>query len=171
VRWLGRVAVLTALWLLAWGEPSLPNVLTGVLVAAALLVAFPPDLSHQRARIDLLASVRLLAYVVRQLVTSNVEMTLTTLRPRPDIRPGVLAHRLLDPSDRVVTAMTSVIALSPGTMTVDVSEDATTIYVHFLRLHDVEAARASLRHLEDLVERALPRTSPEPVPPAPGERT
>jgi multisubunit Na+/H+ antiporter MnhE subunit len=51
--------------------------------------------------------------------------------------------------------MTSIIALSPGTMTVDVDRGSTTIYVHFLFLDDVAAARASLEQLEQLVSRAI----------------
>jgi multisubunit Na+/H+ antiporter MnhE subunit len=51
--------------------------------------------------------------------------------------------------------MSSVIALSPGTMTVDVDPDSTRIYVHFLLLRDVEAARASLVRLERLAAGAI----------------
>ena len=53
--------------------------------------------------------------------------------------------------------MTSVIALSPGTMTVDVDRESTTIYVHFFRLRDLAAARASLARLERLVVDAIRR--------------
>jgi multicomponent Na+:H+ antiporter subunit E len=148
--------VLVVLWLLAWGEASVPNLLTGAVLAAALLVAFPPDSARHQSRIAPLPTIALVAYVARQLITSNIQMTWTILRPRPDLQPGVLAHHLLDPSDWVVTAMTSIIALSPGTMVVDVSRDGATIYVHFVRLRDVDEAHAFLRRLEELVERALP---------------
>ena len=38
----GRVVLLVGLWLLAWGEFSLANVLSGIAVAVGLLAAFPP---------------------------------------------------------------------------------------------------------------------------------
>ena len=98
-------------------------------------------------------SVRLLAYVMGQLVSSNVLMTRQILRRHPDVRPGVIAHAMEHRSDEVVTVMTSIIALSPGTMTVDV--DPTTIYVHFFRLRDIAAARQQLRRLEQLVTGAI----------------
>jgi multicomponent Na+:H+ antiporter subunit E len=164
MRWAWRIALLVALWLLAWGDLSLANVVSGVLAAGALLVVFPPERQHHRTRVDPLGAVVLLVQVAVQLVTSNIDMTIRTLRPDPGLRPGVLAHRLADPSDQVVTAMTSIIALSPGMMVVDVSDDASTIYVQFLRLDDVEAARAGLRRLEHLAERALPRTPADPAP-------
>ena len=129
-----------------------PTSLSGVAVAAALLVAFPPDAEPASTlRLSPSACARLAGYVVAQLVTSNIVMAREILAPAPTLRPGVLAHRLQRPSEEVVTLMTSVIALSPGTMTVDVDRDSTTIYVHFLFLDDVDAARASLDRLEQLV--------------------
>jgi multicomponent Na+:H+ antiporter subunit E len=156
VRFAGRLALLTALWLLAWGQLSLANVVSGVAVAAALLVAFPPSRARPApVRVDVLAVGRLAGHIAVQLVTSNIVMTREVLRPRSTIRPGVLAHRLQRPSEHVVTLMTSVIALSPGTMTVDVDRTSSTIYVHFLFLRDVAAARASLGHLERLAAAAV----------------
>ena len=158
MRIAGRVALLVALWLLAWGDLSVPNVLSGVLVAGGLLVAFPPG---RRAGGSLRFSaggfVRLTVYLHVQLAISNVVMARQILRRRPDVRPGVLAHRLRQPSEEVVTLMSSIIALSPGTMTVDVDRDSSTIYVHFFKLGDVAEARASLAHLEDLAVHAISR--------------
>jgi multicomponent Na+:H+ antiporter subunit E len=150
-----RVALLVALWLLAWGRITVPNVVSGVAVATMLLLAFPPAVGGRRTRVNPVGVLRLAGYVVVQLLTSNVVMTREILRPRPNILPGVLAHRLRSPSEELVTLMTSIIALSPGTMTADVDPDSTTIYVHFLLLRDLDAARASLDRLERLASRAI----------------
>ena len=158
MRVAGRVAMLTALWLLAWGEISLANVLSGVAVASALLVAFPPPAIRSAAlRVRPVAVAKLAGYVAAQLITSNIVMSCEVLRRRSTSQPGVLTHRLRQPSEHVVTIMTSVIALSPGTMTVDVDRASSTIYVHFLFLRDVGAARASLEHLERIATNAITR--------------
>jgi multisubunit Na+/H+ antiporter MnhE subunit len=65
--------------------------------------------------------------------------------------------------------MTSIIALSPGTMTVDVDATSSTIYVHFFRLRDVAAARRQLDRLERLVRKAL--HTPTTTQPFPTEET
>ncbi len=156
MRMLGRVALLVGLWLLAWGQVTVPNLASGVLVAAALLVVFPPG---RRASGPLglspAAVGRLVLYLHVQLLISNLFMARQILRRRPEGRPGVLAHPLRQPSEEVVTLMTSVIALSPGTMTVDVDDDSATIYVHFFLLSDVAAARTSLVRLENMAVRAI----------------
>ena len=162
MRIVGRIGLLVGLWLLAWGDVSLANIVSGLAVAAALLVAFPPGpRASSGLRFSMAGAGHLAVYVVIQLVKSNVVMSRQILRRRLDVRPGVLAHRLRRPSEEVVTVMTSVIALSPGTMTVDVDSESTTIYVHFFDLRDVEAARTSLRTLEHLAVGAIAARTPD----------
>src|SRR4051794_24166215 len=45
-----RVALLVAIWLLAWGEVSIANLVTGIVLAAFLLVAFPVARSVGRSQ-------------------------------------------------------------------------------------------------------------------------
>ena len=153
---LARVVLLMALWLLAWGEASVANIVSGAAVAGALLVAFPPVPSgDRRLGAHLPSMAKLGGYVLVQLATSSLRMAREVLRRRPAVRPGVVTYRLQTPSEHVVTAMTSVIALSPGTMTVDVAADSSEIAVHFLFLDDVDAAREALARLDRLASRAM----------------
>jgi multicomponent Na+:H+ antiporter subunit E len=155
------VALLVTLWLLAWGEVTPANVVSGVSVAVLLIVAFPLSTLSPRVRLRPLGVMRLVGYVVVQLVSSNLSMMRAVLRRTPLVTPGVLAHRLAQPSEHIITAMSSVLALSPGTMTVDVDAASRTLYVHFLFLHDVDASRAGLERLERLAVSAI-GTPPRP---------
>jgi multicomponent Na+:H+ antiporter subunit E len=164
MRHAGHSALLVALWLLAWGELTLANVMSGVVVAAVLLVEFPPHRpTSDHLRLRPLGVARLTGYVARQLVLSNLVMAREILRRSTGARPGVLAHRLQRPSEEVVTIMTSIIALSPGTMTVDVDRDSSSIYVHFFLLDDVDAARAGLIRLEELAVGAVGAATKAPM--------
>ncbi|HWJ64342.1 MAG TPA: Na+/H+ antiporter subunit E [Acidimicrobiales bacterium] len=166
MRRVAWTAALVVLWLLAWGDVSVANVVSGIVVSSAVLVFFPLGPPGD-LRFHPVGAARLVGYVAVQLVVSNVAMVRQIVRPRPAFAPGVIAHHLQQPSEGVLTAMTSVISLSPGTMTVDTTPDASTIYVHFLVLDDIEVARQGLRHLEELVVHALggppPATDPPPA--------
>jgi multicomponent Na+:H+ antiporter subunit E len=157
MRRLGFGALLVTLWVLAWGEVTVANLVSGVAVTAALLTAFP---QHRRGggrhRLDLNGATRLAATVAVQVLAANIEMTRRILGRNASYRPAALAHRLQTPSEEVATVMSSIIALSPGTMTIDVAEDSSVIYVHFFDVREVDAARTVLDRLEQRVIGAIP---------------
>jgi multicomponent Na+:H+ antiporter subunit E len=158
-----RVVMLVTLWLLAWGEVSLANVASGLAIAVVLLIAFPlSQPAEPRVRVRWIGAGRLVVYVLGQPAVSNITMSRQILRPPVNPSPCVLAHRLSRPSPEAITVMSSVIALSPGTMTVDVTADASSIYVHFFHLTDLDAGRRTLARLDHLVDKAL---APDPIAP------
>jgi multicomponent Na+:H+ antiporter subunit E len=152
-----RLVLLVAIWLLAWGRFDAAHALVGVVLAAVLFVAFPMVPSGRRIALSLrpVGVVRLLWHVVVQLVRSNLLMTREIVSRQSRIRTGVIHYTLRAPSDLVLTLVANIIALSPGTMTVDATRDPRTISVHFLLLDDVSAAERSLAHLERLVAGAV----------------
>jgi multicomponent Na+:H+ antiporter subunit E len=170
MRFIRRGTLLIVLWLLAWGELSLVNIVSGALVAVALLAAFPLGAPAQPAgREHPLGLAKLAAYVVTQLVVANIVMTRTILDPRsPAGRAGIVRHRLAEPSEVTVTLMTSIISLSPGTMTVGVADDASEIAVHFFSLDEPAAAAAGLVRLEHLVTAAVASRARAPSASQPG---
>jgi multicomponent Na+:H+ antiporter subunit E len=164
VRLIARFVVLVVLWLLAWGEASPANLTSGLAMAAALLVAFPPARhSGPRLRIRPLGVVRLLLYIARQLVTSNFLVGREIISRRSSVRAGVLAYAVQHPSDEVVTLIANMLALAPGTMTVEATREPPVIYVHFLLLDDVCAARRAIARLEQLVVQAVGFPEPNPA--------
>ncbi|MCB0976634.1 MAG: Na+/H+ antiporter subunit E [Acidimicrobiales bacterium] len=154
MRSAGRLVLLTVLWMFAWGSFTPASVLSGIAVSIGLLALFPPGQPHD-VKIRPLGSLRLAGHVVVQLLASNLVMARQILSRRPALRQGVVTHHLGVPSEEVVTVMTSILALSPGTMTVGASPDSSTIQVHVLTLDDLTSMGRSLARLEDLVVGAV----------------
>jgi multicomponent Na+:H+ antiporter subunit E len=148
--------LLLALWLLAWGEISIANVLSGIALIVVLFLVFPTA-RHPgpRVRVHPIAVARLVAYVLAQLAVSNVLVARENVSTRSRMRTGVIGYRLRQPSDLTVTLIANILALTPGTMPVDVTDNPTTIHVHFLLLSDVEDARRTIGRLEKLVVAAV----------------
>jgi multicomponent Na+:H+ antiporter subunit E len=106
-------------------------------------------------RIRPLGAARLVLYVLAQLVPSNILVIREIVGRRSRIRTGVLAYPLEHPSDEVLSLMAHVLALTPGTMTVEATRDPFVLYVHFLLLDDLDHARRAVARLECLAVGAL----------------
>ena len=113
-------------------------------------------------RVHPIALARLVGYVIAQLVVSNVLVAREIVSRRSRVRTGVVGYRVQQPSDLTLTLMSNILALSPGTMPVDVTHDPPMLYVHFLLLSDVEDARRTIGRLERLVVAAVWTQSGDP---------
>lgn len=150
------VVYLVAIWLLLWGELSVANVLSGLAVAAILLVVFPMDRRiTPRYVFRPIATARFLAYFLRQVVISNVVLSREVLSPRPRIHTGVVAAPVVGCSPGLLTFIANMTALTPGTMAVEVSLDPPTVYIHVLHLHDIDRVRRDIARLNELAVRAF----------------
>ena len=58
-------------------------------------------------------------------------------------------------SDELLTLISNLLALSPGTMPLELRQDPIVLYVHVLHLTDVEDFRREILHLADLTVQAF----------------
>ncbi|MGI9053306.1 MAG: Na+/H+ antiporter subunit E [Ilumatobacteraceae bacterium] len=157
-RALTLVGGLAALWVLLWGSASAANVLGGLLVGA-VLVTVVPGLGWRTAGARPprpLAVLHLLGHAVVTSLRSNVELTREVLARRSQIHTGVVEVELPVCSDGVLTLITNLLALAPGSMPLEVTRDPYVLYVHVLHLHDVDQVRRDILRLTELTLRAFP---------------
>lgn len=80
-----------------------------------------------------------------ELLKSSVKVARMVLTPRLTLVPGILAYPLTVDRDFEITLLANLITLTPGTLSVDVSADRKTLYVHCIDLSDPDAACADIR--------------------------
>ena len=82
----------------------------------------------------------LLGFVfISQLVRSSVAVARQVLGDSSNLRPAILAVPLDLRSNAGVTTLANCVSLTPGTTSLHVSEDLSTIYVHVLHAPDPDA--------------------------------
>jgi multicomponent Na+:H+ antiporter subunit E len=153
----GALVILTAIWVLLWGRLSVANVLSGLLVAVALLVFVHPYRVVRPPVIRPVALVRLGLYLLHQLIVSNLLLIREVLTPSSHLSTGVVGVPLPGCSDEIVTIMTNLMALTPGTIPVEDARNPTVIYVHVLVPGDLDPVRHNLERLRDLTVAAFGR--------------
>lgn len=102
-----------------------------------------------------LSAIRLILSFFWELLLSNLAVVRAVLRPKLDIRPGIVAYPLKVRTPSAITWLANLITLTPGTLSLYVSDDLQTLYIHTLNIDDpadvVETiARAFERHLLEL---------------------
>jgi multicomponent Na+:H+ antiporter subunit E len=79
---------------------------------------------------------RLLLFFGRELIVSALKVSWLVLQPRLRLRPALIAYPLTVTTDAQIALLANMITLTPGTLSVDVSEDRRTLFIHAI---DVES--------------------------------
>lgn len=139
------VNVLLALaWSAITGEFSFLNFVVGFVLAIFALSLIREQVGSvgyfSRAR----RVISLLLLFVYELVLSAWRVAVIVLSPRMDLKPGIFAYPLKVDRDFEITMLANLITLTPGTLSVDVSEDRRTLYVHAMDASDPDATRRDI---------------------------
>lgn len=151
--------------LLAWPWGGAAQGLDGQIIivglGAALLVAllFPDGVAENMGRIFnpvrwfwMLCYIPVFAYYC---LKANLEVAYLVLHPDMPIHPGIVKVRTVLKGKSALTALANSITLTPGTLTVDASEDG-VLYIHWLNVKatdDKEATAEIVGKFEGLLGR------------------
>jgi multicomponent Na+:H+ antiporter subunit E len=142
---LGSILLALA-WAALQGEITLANLLTGYVfgyVILALLArggVMPSTLTAKMAHAAGLAG-----FFIWELVLANVRVAVDVLRPRTTIRPAVVALPLDVTADGEILLLSMLINITPGSVTIDLSKDRRTLYVHVMHMTSAETSRREMK--------------------------
>ncbi len=140
-RWLPSLPLSVTVfcfWLLLNDEISVGQVVMA-LVLALVIPLFAARLDREFARIGRLRSVpRMLGVLLWDIVQANVTVALQVLGPERKIRPGFIWVPLDIDNIHGIAALTSIITLTPGTVSSALSDDRRHLLVHVLNLDDAD---------------------------------
>lgn len=133
------------LWLLLVADFSVGQVLLALLLAVVLPL-LAGLLGPERARFGRVAvALRLLPVVLWDMVLSNIEVARRILGPERAIRPAFLWLPLDITNIHGITALASIITLTPGTLSAELTEDRRHLLVHCFNLDDPERQVATIK--------------------------
>ena len=152
MRVLGINLLLSSIWAALQGDIDLANLATGFAFGYVILWFARPALSDTGYFGKTRAVVGFVLFFVKELVVSSLRVAWEVLTPTSYRRPGVVAVPLDLDSDIEITLLANVVTLTPGTLSLDVSADRRTLYVHGMFIDDPEQFR---REIKDGFERRI----------------
>lgn len=148
---------LVLVWVLLWGNASVPNIVGGLIVAVLITLLLPLPVVPVEGRVHPLSLLRLLFVVAYELVLSSLQVAWLAIKPGPPPRSAVLRARLAIKSDLVLALAVNIITLIPGSMVLEIDQERRLIYVHVIHVGSEKAVAGFYRQIEQM-ERLLVAT-------------
>ncbi len=133
-------------WVAVTGAFTLPNLALGTVFGAASLFFIRGNIGTTPFFLRIVPVLSLVRLFLYELMMSAIKVAMLVMRPKMDLKPGIFAYETTLTIDSHITLLANLITLTPGTLTVDVSDDRRTLYIHAVDCSDIEATRADIRN-------------------------
>ncbi|OXS99466.1 Na+/H+ antiporter subunit E [Notoacmeibacter marinus] len=139
--------LLALAWAAVTGSFTLANLIFGFVLGALVMYFIREQVGSLGYFRRLWRIGTLMLVFLRELLFSAWRVAALVLTPRLDVQPGIFAYPLRVRSDMQITLLANMITLTPGTLSVDISEDHSTLWVHALDCSDPEATRQDIARM------------------------
>ncbi len=139
-------AVLAAVFTVLLGSGRIHTFVLGFVLGYAALWLSQPLYRRTGYFQKVAQGVNLAGFFLKELVMSNLRVLWDVLTPGHINRPGIIGVPLDAETDLEIFVVANLISLTPGTLSVDLSEDRRTLFVHVMFLDNVAHARAGIKN-------------------------
>ncbi len=128
--------LLALVWVMLTGQFTPADFAVGFLLSYLLLWRAQGDATRSSYFLKARQVIGFAFFVLRELIKANVQVAFDVLTIRRKMQPGVVAIPLDARTDVEITVLSSLITLTPGSLSLDVSADRRVLYLHTMYLGD-----------------------------------
>jgi len=140
--------LLALLWAMMTGGISLINLLVGFFVGYLILGSIHGTSGTSSYFTKVPQTIRFTLYFILELLISSVRVAYDVVTPTYYMKPGIIAIPMDAKTDIEITMLANLITLTPGTLSLDVSFDRKTLYIHSMFVSDPEKVRRETKDME-----------------------
>ncbi len=138
--------LLTFIWVALTGSFEFPNVVFGFILSFFLLWIITRGSGNVRYFKLVPRVVAFFFFFSYELIKANLQVAYEVSTPKLNMKPGIVAVPLDIKSDFEITMLANLITLTPGTLSLDVSEDKSVLYVHAMYITNKEDFIRSIKN-------------------------
>lgn len=139
-------------WMFVQKEYTMMNFFSGYIFGIISLFILRPLLRTDFYLYRVWAIIKLIWLFIIELIKANIDVVKIVMRPKLNNEPGIVAVKTRLETDFEVTLLAALISLTPGTVSMDFSEDSKTIYIHAIDVPDEEEM---IEDIHNTFERAI----------------
>ncbi len=144
--------VLTLSWVMVTGVFTFVNILIGFLLGYGVLAITQQVTGRPGYAGKLVKTLSLVAFFAYELFLANIRLAIDVIRPNERLRPAIVAVPLSARTDLEITILANLITLTPGSTSIELSDDRKTLWVHLVDIED-----SSLEEVRNEIKRGLER--------------
>jgi multicomponent Na+:H+ antiporter subunit E len=144
--------LLALAWAAATGQFTPNSLAMGFILGYIVLLITRSAGGRHRYFVNVPQAIGFGLFYVWELILANLRVAYDVITPGYHMRPAVLAIPLDAKTDAEITILANLITLTPGTLSLDVSNDRRFLYIHAMYVRDIEEFRQALK---DRLERRV----------------
>lgn len=148
--------LLALVWVILTGSFTGPGFVVGMIFGYLILAFFQkmiPALNGYAQRVP--RFIGFVFFFIWEVIKANVVVAWDVATPNLKCKPGVIAVPIECKTDLEITSLANFITLTPGTLSLDVSDDRKVLYIHAMYLDDEEALLRDIKGIERRILRLL----------------
>jgi len=152
-------------WAALTGQFNPANLAIGFVLGYATLFAARRAIGPSSYFIKVRQVISFLGFFVWELILSNLRVAYDVLTPGLAVQPRIVAVPLDARTDLEITALSFLISLTPGSLSLDVSTDRRALFVHVMYAPDADVVRREIKNgLERRLLAVMRGVAPQEVP-------
>jgi multicomponent Na+:H+ antiporter subunit E len=129
--------LLALVWAMAVGRFTVPQLLLGYVLGFLVLATRSSHSGARHSTADAsCVGLRFIAFFFVELLLSSLQIAYDSLTPRLRATPRIIAVPLDAATETEITLLANFLTLTPGTLSLDISADRRTLYVHAMYARD-----------------------------------
>lgn len=139
--------VLALIWTAVTATFSFGNLLIGLILGYFVLLAVGPAVDSTGYTRRVWKAFTLILFFLKELFVSSVRVAIDVMRPGFRMKSGVVDIPLDVSSDLEITLMANMISLTPGTLSLEVSDDHKELFIHAMYIDEgVDQVRNDIKN-------------------------
>lgn len=138
--------LLAAAWMLLVGELDAETFIEGAVIGYLILWISKSALGGTKYFSKIPKAIMFVFYFIKEIILANLIVAYDIITPKDYMKPGIIAVPLTVKTDIEITLFSNLLSLTPGTLSLDVSNDKKILYVHALYVKDADTFRTKLKN-------------------------
>lgn len=138
--------LLTIVWVFLTGTLDFPNFTFGFVLSFLVLWIITPNTKNNKYFVGVPRIISFFFYFLYELVIANIQVAKAAVSPTLKMEPGIVNYPLDAKTDLEITFLSNIINLTPGTLSIDVSEDKKVMYIHVFDMKDKDKFIAEIKN-------------------------